>query len=183
MQTPLQLSGPDFHLTEAIKNDITQRFAKLEHVYGNIIGCRVGVEAPVHHHRKGGPFNVRIDLVVPGRELAASHRSGESLSIAVREAFEAMHRQLIEYSHQQAREIKTHEGPPKGLIARLLPQGYGFITADDGREIYFHRNSVVDGDFDRLRPGTRVWFSEEAGENGPQASTVHVTESGGPRPL
>jgi cold shock CspA family protein/ribosome-associated translation inhibitor RaiA len=182
MRTPLQLSGPDFHLTAAIKDDISQRAAKLDRLYGNIIGARVSVEAPVHHHRKGGPFNVRIDLVVPGRELAASHRSGESLAIAVREAFEAMHRQLVEYSRLQAREVKSHDGPPRGVVVRVMPQGYGFIAADDGREIYFHRNSLVDCDFDRLRPGTRVWFSEETGDNGPQASTVHVTESGGSRP-
>src|SRR5579875_1433758 len=161
MQTPLQLSGPGFHLTQAIKSAIRHRAAKLDHLCDNIIGARVSVEAPVHHHRKGGPFNVRIDLVVP-----------------VREAFEAIHRQFVEYSRLQAREIKTHDGPPRGVVARVLPQGYGFISAADGREVYFHRNSVMDGDFDSLRPGARVWFSEETGDNGPQASTVYVSESG-----
>jgi cold shock CspA family protein len=44
----------------------------------------------------------------------------------------------------------------------------------DGREIYFHRNSVLDGGFARLAAGARVTFAEEAGEKGPQASTVKL---------
>jgi cold shock CspA family protein len=52
---------------------------------------------------------------------------------------------------------------------------FGFLRTSDGREIYFHRNSVLDGGFDKLRPGTAVTFVEEQGEQGPQASTVHVT--------
>ena len=50
--------------------------------------------------------------------------------------------------------------------------GYGFIEAPDGHEIYFDQRSVLDGAFDRLDVGTEVRFSEEAGEKGPQATTV-----------
>jgi cold shock CspA family protein len=52
--------------------------------------------------------------------------------------------------------------------------GFGFLETKDGREIYFHQNSVLDGKFRQLAPGTRVPFSEEVGEKGPQASTVGV---------
>ena len=62
-----------------------------------------------------------------------------------------------------------------GKVLRVFPyEGYGFIDMSDGREVYFHRNSVVDGDFDRLAAGMEVRFSEEAGEQGPQASTVSL---------
>jgi cold shock CspA family protein len=44
----------------------------------------------------------------------------------------------------------------------------------DGREIYFHRNSVIDLNFDRLEPGMEIRFSEAPGDQGPQASSVHV---------
>jgi cold shock CspA family protein len=40
------------------------------------------------------------------------------------------------------------------------------------RRIYFHRNSVIDGGFDRLAVGAHVAFTEEEGDKGPQASTV-----------
>jgi len=53
-------------------------------------------------------------------------------------------------------------------------EGYGFLETPDGREIYFHRNSVIGSDFDRLEIGTEVRFAEETGEQGPQASTVTI---------
>jgi cold shock CspA family protein len=56
---------------------------------------------------------------------------------------------------------------------RLFPaRAYGFLETDDGREVYFHRNSVLDGGFGSLRVGSRVVFAEEPGLDGPQASTV-----------
>ncbi len=48
------------------------------------------------------------------------------------------------------------------------------IETSDGREIYFHRISVVDNNFDNLAEGDSVHFSEEMGDEGPQASTVHI---------
>jgi cold shock CspA family protein len=53
------------------------------------------------------------------------------------------------------------------------------LETADRREIYFHRSSVLDGGFDRLKIGVEVRFAEELGEEGPQASTVQpVGESG-----
>ena len=60
-------------------------------------------------------------------------------------------------------------------IVRLDPEGrYGFIATADSRETYFHRNCVVDAEFDQLRVGDEVRFAEGLGEKGPQASTVHL---------
>ena len=47
-------------------------------------------------------------------------------------------------------------------------------AAPDGREIYFHRNSVLDAGFDRVSVGAEVRFVEEEGVRGPQASTVRL---------
>jgi cold shock CspA family protein len=67
------------------------------------------------------------------------------------------------------------EPTPEGEVVRLFPyEGYGFIRAPDGREVYFHKHSVLDEAFDRLEVGTRVRYAEEAGEAGPQASSVAV---------
>ena len=55
--------------------------------------------------------------------------------------------------------------------------GYGIITTGDEREIYFHRNSVVDSKFPKLAIGARVRFVESEGEEGPQASTVVPIET------
>jgi cold shock CspA family protein len=58
-------------------------------------------------------------------------------------------------------------------VSKILPEeGYGFLTCEDGREIYFHENSVLNRAFSRLKVGTLASFVEEPGEKGPQASTV-----------
>lgn len=63
-----------------------------------------------------------------------------------------------------------------------LEGDYGFLrTLDTGREIYFHRNSVSDRDFERLEVGTGVQFAEEEGEMGPQATTVQIVDKPGAR--
>ena len=60
-------------------------------------------------------------------------------------------------------------------MARIFPEaGYGFLATLDGREVFFHRNSVLDEAFNRLDVGTEVSFVEELGEKGPQASTVKL---------
>ena len=67
------------------------------------------------------------------------------------------------------------DATPRGRIARLdYGKECGFIETPDGREIYFHRNSLLNADFDRIEIGDLVRFHEEAGEKGSQASTVHV---------
>jgi cold shock CspA family protein len=60
-----------------------------------------------------------------------------------------------------------------GTVSRL-DDGFGILRTSDGREIYFHRNSVLNDAFSRLQVGTRVTFAEAPGENGPQASTVRL---------
>lgn len=72
-------------------------------------------------------------------------------------------------------DVKPHEAPPHGRIASLdRERGSGRITTADGREIYFHRNSVINGRFEHFEPGMEVRFSEEAGDKGPQASSVYL---------
>ena len=72
-------------------------------------------------------------------------------------------------------DVKTHTAPLHGTVLRLVPnEDHGFIGTSDGREIYFSRNAVLNDAFGELSLGTEVRFAEEAGEKGPQASTVRV---------
>jgi cold shock CspA family protein/ribosome-associated translation inhibitor RaiA len=175
MQRPVEITSSDFSLTEPVQADIRRKAAKLDTYYDNILGCKVVVEAPVHHHHKGGPFKVRIELVVPGNDLIVNHKGDEELLVAIREAFRAMRRQLEDYVRQRRGFVKTHEEIPQARVAKLEPDlGYGFLETTDGREVYFHRNSVLHNDFERLAIGMQVRFAEEQGQEGPQASTVTV---------
>lgn len=175
MQRPVQITCHDFSLTEPVEAETRRRAAKLDTYYDNIFGCKVVVEAPVRHHHRGGPFKVRIELSVPGNDLVVTHKDGQELSIAICEAFNAIRRQLEDYVRQKRGFVKTHEDIPQAQIAKLIPdQGYGFLETSDGREVYFHRNSVLNEDFDRLEIGMQVRFAEEQGQEGPQATTVTV---------
>jgi cold shock CspA family protein/ribosome-associated translation inhibitor RaiA len=175
MQRPLKITSHNFALPDAVETEIREKAAALDTYYERISGCEVAVEAPaIAHHRKGGPFVVRIRLTVPGTELVTDHQAKEELSQAIREAFDAARRQLEDHVRVMRGTVKSHAPELHGRVSKLFPE-YGFLETADGREIYFHHNSVLDRNFDRLKVGTEVRFVEEEGERGPQASTVVIT--------
>jgi ribosomal subunit interface protein len=180
MQIPLQIVFHNLDKSEFIEAKIREKAEKLERFSQDIIRCRVTVDAPHKHHNKGVTYTVKIDITVPGREIVASQHTGknpahEDVFVAIRDAFDDARRQLEDYVRKRRHEVKHHEEPPRGIIKELFPyENYGIIETPEGREIYFHRNSVVDADFDKLQEGLPVHFSEEMGIEGPQASTVHV---------
>jgi cold shock CspA family protein/ribosome-associated translation inhibitor RaiA len=180
MQQPLQITFRDVPRSDALEADIRDKAAKLDQFYERIMACRIMVEAPHSHHHQGNLYHIRIDLTVPRGELVVNrspkdNHAHEDPYVAVRDAFNAARRQLQNYAKKQRGKVKNHETPPHGIINEIIPmQDFGRIQGSDGREIFFHRNSVIDGDFDSLEIGDEVWFSEESGEDGPQASTVHI---------
>ena len=93
--------------------------------------------------------------------------------IKIRDAFNAAARQLEDHVRRIRSDVKTHAAPAHGKITRLV-EDYGFITMPDGQEVYFHKNSVVDGDFYKLEVGNevRLVIAEGEGVKGAQASTV-----------
>ena len=61
----------------------------------------------------------------------------------------------------------------KGKIKRLIrDRGFGFITAEDSTEVFFHRSALVEEDFDTLEEGTSIEFDLESGPKGPRATNV-----------
>ena len=112
MQRPLKITARDFTLSDAFDAEIREKAAGLDIYYDRITGCDVTVEAPVDHHRKGGPFDVRIRLTVPGRELVANRQSEEGLAAAIREAFDAIRRRLEDYVREHRGDVKVHEEAP-----------------------------------------------------------------------
>ena len=60
-------------------------------------------------------------------------------------------------------------------MARFLAgEDCGFIETDDGYEIFFSRNAVLNDAFDQLVVGSEVRFVEQEGDKGPQASSVRL---------
>ena len=63
-----------------------------------------------------------------------------------------------------------------GTIKKVVAdRGFGFITADDSKDYFFHRNSLDSSlDFDRLNGGEKVEFEIEQSPKGPRAARVHA---------
>lgn len=180
MQIPLQIAFKDMKHSDVIEAKVIEKAQKLERLSKEIIGCHVVIEAPNKRHQHGNLFNINIEVTLPGCEIIASkhsdqHHAHEDVYVAIRDAFDAVHRQLQDFILKQRGEVKAHPAPPHGIIKELFPiMDYGVIETADSRQIYFHRNSLLNIDFDKLNIGDSVHFTEQMGEKGPQASSVHL---------
>lgn len=174
MELELQITARNIPLSDDLDTALRKEAAKLEEFYPRIMGCRTTIEAG-HRFNDGqaASYVVRIDLTVPGGELPTTRQSHEELWTAVQRAFDAAKRQLEDYARTQRGETGLPRPDTRARVHRMFPyEGYGFLQTRDGREVYFHRNSVLHRAFDRLDVGDEVRFVETPGENGPQASTV-----------
>ena len=181
METPVQIDFQGMQARTDVRDSIEKHVAELERRYGRVTACRVVVKGPSGHHRTGGLYEVNIHLALPngrevniGRTPPADERHAD-LSFAINDAFKHARRQLQDQVRRLQGQVKQHESQPIGTVKTIDPSGqFGFLEAPDGHEVYFHRNSVLDGAFDRLAVGTHVTVAEEMGEKGPQASTVEL---------
>lgn len=180
MQLPLQITFRNMEASEAVEDNIRKWVAKLEKVSAELISCRVVVEAPLPRKQKGGHFHTRIDLALPGREIVVNreppaHHSYVDVYVSLRDAFENARRLLSEEVRRRQGELKVHAVQPHGKIAAIYPdQDYGSIETPDGREITFHRNSILNADFDTLKAGDEVRFEEQVGVEELRASSVRL---------
>jgi cold shock CspA family protein/ribosome-associated translation inhibitor RaiA len=192
MQIPAEIA---FHNLDSIpwaEEEIRARIAKLEKIYERLITCRVRVDQRARNATGTIPPVVRIEMSVPGRnDLVVSHEpdhlqqkfQSPDLHNAINEAFRIAEDQLAEYKRQlddHGREpFHEVESQALGQVADIDPDGdFGFILTNTGGMLYFHRNSVLSGDFDKLERGDEVYYVEEAGDTGPTASKVRVKGNG-----
>ena len=116
MQTPLEIAFVDIARSPAAEARIRERVERLERRFDGITSCHVYVAAPHQHQRKGNPFEVRIEVRVPGAELAVADHPGdiqahEDVYVAIRDSFDAMERQLEEWKERIRRDVKRHSLP------------------------------------------------------------------------
>jgi hypothetical protein len=189
MNVPLELTFRDIEPSEPVKRLIRRRAERLERICHYLSSCRVAVEQETRRHREGNDYHVRIDLTVPpshelvvSRDPAGPEKRGD-LAIAIGRAFDAAQKQLKELVQRQRGAVKHHpEQEIEGVVVRLLrDEDYGFLRDLQGRELYFHRNSMEASDWQRVETGTGVNFFEHLreGRHGPQASTVRIVDKPG----
>jgi ribosome-associated translation inhibitor RaiA len=108
MQIPLQISLHGIRRSNTLYNAVRARAEKLDRYYEHIMSCRVALELAGRHKRHGKQVVVRIDVKVPGGEIAVSRQHDEDLQIALREAFDATRRRVADYARTQRGDVKRH---------------------------------------------------------------------------
>ncbi|HSO06946.1 MAG TPA: HPF/RaiA family ribosome-associated protein [Pelomicrobium sp.] len=189
MQTPPEIIFHDVSRSAWIEDYIRKRVARLDRLSDDLISCHVIFERQQHSQHKGNTYRITVNVRLPRHKDLAVNKDrvmndmDTELRALIRGAFEAIERQLKEALAKRRREVKTPaDEEPRGLIETIhRDDGFGFIRGLDQREFYFHRNSVLHDDFDRLEVGTEVRFMPQMGEEGPQASSVQIVGKPGAR--
>jgi cold shock CspA family protein len=187
MEVPMEVSFHNMDKSTAVENLIYKKVGKLERVCDHIISCRVTLDQEQKRSRKGNVAQVRIDLrIPPGHEIVIKRESREGtlqeqLPMLVHRAFNAAQRKAKKLKDKQEGQVKTHpQQQLMAVVSSLYPEkDHGFLKSQDGEDIYFHRNSVLNDKFDRMQIGTGVTFEKEVGEKGLQASSVHIVDKPG----
>jgi cold shock CspA family protein/ribosome-associated translation inhibitor RaiA len=193
MQVPLELAFHNIESSDWAESEIRARVADLERIYDRLVSCRVRVDQRANNSNGTIPPVVHIELGIPGRkDLVVSHEPDHlqrkfqrpDLSNAINEAFRIAERRLLDLKEQRDGRTKEahHDAPNQALgqVAEIDPSGdFGFLLTREGGMLYFHRNSVLSGDFEELRRGDEVYYVEDMGDTGPVASKVRVKRGNG----
>jgi len=167
--------------SEWVENYVADRLRRLERFAEGITRCHVTLKQEQASHRKGNPYSVMVDVRIPPQhDLAATKQKdirdmASQMPAVINAAFGAIERQVKRTAALRRYEQKVHDEQEHGIVEKLCDDGYGFLRSlSDNREVYFHRNSVLNGHFERLAVGTEVRFSAEQGDEGPQAASVQI---------
>jgi len=190
MQVPVEISYHNIDKSQAADEAIRSHVADLEEIYDRITSCRVRVDQRARSESRSIPPVVRIELGIPGhKNIVVAHEPDHllrkyqtpDLYNAINEAFRIAELQLQQL--KQMRETNTRiaqEGDLRflGQVAEIYPlQDYGYLLNKEGALLYFHRNSILSGDFDYLVRGDEAYYVEEIGDTGPLAKKVWIKES------
>ena len=170
MDTPLEIAFHNMDRSEQLEDRIRARAAKMERYYKHITSAHVVIEPAQKAKAANRQYHVRIEARVPGTELVVNQDPGQrdhhNPYQTVNDAFDAMDRQLEQFSQTKRGEVKRLDGPPTGRVRQLFSE-YGFIDTTDGQDIWFHRASVEGDGFDDLKVGDPVELSiSQSGNEG-----------------
>ncbi len=113
MKTPITITFQGLEPSPALEERIHAKVQKLERISDNITSCHVVIERPPQHHQKGGLYEVRIHLEVPGGRIDVTREAGrdhahEDVFVAARDAFTRASRLLEEHIDRQRGDVKSH---------------------------------------------------------------------------
>jgi ribosomal subunit interface protein len=189
MQIPTEISFHNIDSSPEAETSIRDHAARLERIFSRIISCRVCVEQCNRNANGTIPPVLRIEIVLPGhKEIVVAQEPAHlqrkfqapDLHNAINEAFRIAERQLSKYKekltdHGSAKRGHEAANEFHGHVAELTDgEDFGFLITKEGGLLYFHRNSMLNGNFDTLHRGVEVSYVETMGDTGPTASKVRV---------
>lgn len=183
MQTEPIITFRNLDHSPVINGLVARRIEVLERIEGRIIGCEVTLEAGQTGKRKGNVVRAHLNIHLPGPNLSIEREvsqggTDDDLVLAVNKVFSAAETQLKKHKKTMAAvEVKHHPPVLHGEVTLLETElGYGYMRADDGREVYFQRDALTSDDWARVAKGTRLRFREMTGEKGPYATAVTLVD-------
>ena len=113
MIKPVQVVFHGIERSNAVEVHVRDEVAKLERLHPQVSSCRVTIGLPHNRQQQGKRFDVRVEVVVPGKELVVNRAPGqEDMYAALRDAFDVARRQLDDHARAQRGEVKHHEEKP-----------------------------------------------------------------------
>jgi ribosome-associated translation inhibitor RaiA/cold shock CspA family protein len=191
MQAPVEIAFHNIEKTDWAEDAIRDHVARLEQMFVRLTTCRVRVDQRANNSNNTIPPVVRIELGVPGhRDIVVAHEpdhlqrkfQAPDLHNAINEAFRIAERRLGQFKDQlKDRTAAGRHEAANGMLGQIVEitaaQDFGFLLTASGGLLYFHRNSILAGDFDRLEVGDQVHYVEDMGDTGPIATKVRVKQS------
>ena len=188
MQVPLEIAFHNIEPSKRAEDEIRARVADLGRIYDRLVSCRVRIDQRAENRAHTIPPVVHIEIRIPGHgDVVVSHEPDHllrkykhpDLHHAINEAFRIAERQLLDLKKRRdGRTKEAHhdsENQSLGHIAEVDGGGdFGFLLTKEGGLLYFHRNSVMSGDFDQFHRGDEVYYVEGMGDTGPIASKVRA---------
>lgn len=167
----------------AVDDLVRTRISALELRFDRLTGCDVVMDAPQKKKRHGRVLRVRLNLHLPGPDVTVAREvaqgsARDDLVLAINRAFTAAEKALKRRKKRMNKvEVKHHAPVLHGEIAELESElGHGWLRGDDGRMVYFQRDSLTSDAWDKLKTGMRLRFRRLDGDKGPFATGVSLAE-------
>jgi hypothetical protein len=115
MTFPVQITFRNMPPSRVFENRIRELAGRLERYAGDILRCAVVIQRPHQSSQKGDPFDVHINITVPGAMIAVHRAHANDAShvdpyVALRDAFVAARRKLQDYERVRRGSVKVHAG-------------------------------------------------------------------------
>jgi len=180
MREPLQITYRRIAPSNSIETCVRDRVSALESCYAGIISCDVLIESGGTDRPQDQGLHIHLDVCLPDRELdvdrdAEGPAPGGNIVAEVQAAFSEMEQQVKDYARHAHVPVSAGNLSGRGVVSELVAgMNYGLISTPEGTDVYFRREHVIDGVFDRLEIGSTVEFSVAPSLLGAQATRVRL---------